>query len=216
MGPRTIGPRTATVSLGLLALGAAAFVVQSRTRAPAVERALPPSPAAAEHLRPAIVDPDLRPASRPEAALALARVFGPAVTLDAEPAVGDFNGDGSPDLAVAVRPRPGQAPALGDPLANWTVQDCDDRPAPHPVTPPVTGPRAPIAEAERLLAVIHGVGARGWRDDEARQAYLVRAGSGHLPDVRAARGPALAWARGRYACPAIAMAADARARPGTK
>jgi len=217
------GARTTTVAMGLLALGAGALTARSLARAPQVERPLPPPPAAVEHLRPPVVDADFRPASRGEAAIAAARVFGMAVVLTPdEAAVGDFNGDGSPDLAVPVRPRRGQAAAVADPLANWTVQDCEaSPPAPHPVLAPPS-PRPLISETEVLLAMIHGYGSKGWRDPEARQAYVVRTGIdggwraepqtarvSHVPagldvrDVLASRvrvGAAVFWRGGAYAC----------------
>ena len=219
-----IGARTTTVAMGLLAVSAGVLTARSLARAPALERPLPPPPATAEHLRPALLGADFSPASRAEAVLVGARVFGIAVVMTAEePAVGDFNGDGSPDLALAVRPGRGQAAFVADPLANWTVQDCEGTP-PLPHTPLAAPPTRPaMAAGEGLLAVIHGYGRKGWRDSEARQGYLVRTGidggwralarEGHavpvLPRSRGGRdvlvsparaGTVVFWRGGSYTC----------------
>ncbi|HVH85944.1 MAG TPA: hypothetical protein VM912_04415, partial [Terriglobales bacterium] len=37
-------------------------------------------------------------------------------------------------------------------------------------------PRAIVGANELLIAIIHGYGAEGWRNPQARQAYLVRNG----------------------------------------
>jgi hypothetical protein len=34
--------------------------------------------------------------------------------------------------------------------------------------------RPAVAKGEEVLAIIHGVGAKGWRDSDARQAYIVK------------------------------------------
>ena len=105
----------------------------------------------------------------------LDRVFDQTLTMDrvARPAfvAGDFNGDEVTDLAVAVRPRSGDAlPALNAELANWSVQD-----AAAPATLTLSQPEpVKVAAGDLLLAVVHGVGAGGWRDPQARQCYLVK------------------------------------------
>lgn len=97
---------------------------------------------------------------------AIQRVFGEAVTVDpGRVAAGDFNGDGSEDLAVAARAAPAMLDRLNDEVANWTLQDAS---APRP------GDRVTLAREEALLAVVHGYGPAGWRDPQARQSYLVR------------------------------------------
>jgi len=92
---------------------------------------------------------------------------------------GDFNGDGSPDLAVVVRPTSGQLAELNNEVANWIR--CDPQnvkpPVPQkhgriflqmPVPPPV------IEQRDLLLAVVHGYGTQGWRSPQARQTYLLK------------------------------------------
>ena len=92
--------------------------------------------------------------------------------------VGDFNGDSSTDLAVAVKPNPAKLSEVNATLANWTVQD------PHRsyvapkdksvvVLPPI-GKGERVKPGETLLVVIHGCGAEGWRDPLATQTYLLR------------------------------------------
>ena len=174
--------RVATLALAALALATGALVARAVGRAPRRERARPPSPAAVEHLRGPVVDADVRPPDMAEARAALTRAFGDAVETAGETATAlDLNEDGSPDLVVAVRAARGWEPAARDGLANWTVGECAGRGA-----------------GDRLLAIVHGVGPHGWRDPEARQAYLVRG----VPRVRAGAdvGATVHWTGARYAC----------------
>jgi hypothetical protein len=112
------------------------------------------------------------PPTAAEAAEALRRVFRGAVGLEVgEPPLGsDFNGDGAEDLVVVVRPAIGKLAEVNEPLANWTIQDA--------LEAEPSRARPPVAADERLLAVIHGYGAQGWRNPEARQSYLVRHAAG--------------------------------------
>jgi hypothetical protein len=129
-----------------------------------------------------------------EVTAALHRVFGSTVLPVQQNrwyAIGDFNGDGSTDVVALVRPSARQLPELNSQFANWTIQD-----AAHAFFPPanqrvITMPPKPPAQRvkanELLLAVIHGEGAKGWRDPQARQAYLVRnANAGPMQVVPAA------------------------------
>jgi hypothetical protein len=127
------------------------------------------------------------PATSAEVNAALHRIFADAVSATSQHsfATGDFNGDGSPDLAALVQPEESKLKSLNDPLANWTIQD-----ATHAFFPPADQrvvfmppkPTPPSAHAhEVLLAVIHGYGQNGWRNPQALQAYLVRhAGTGPI------------------------------------
>ncbi len=105
----------------------------------------------------------------------LDRVFEQTLAVDraTRPAfvAGDFNGDDVPDLAVAVRPRsPDAVPTLNAELTSWSVQD-----ATAPATLTMSKPEpVKVAAGDLLLAVVHGVGAGGWRDPQARQGYLVK------------------------------------------
>jgi hypothetical protein len=112
---------------------------------------------------------------------AVHRVFDDNLVLEqgATPTfiIGDFNGDQSEDLAVIVRAAPGRLAELNDRVANWSIQDADNFFVPptdsRAVRPPAIAP-ARLARGEQVLAIIHGYGAQGWRNSEARQAYLVK------------------------------------------
>ena len=177
--------RRTTSALGILAIAAGVVFSSALKRAPLVEQSLPPSPAAPEQLRPPVMNPDFSPPGAGEARTAVSRAFGNTVEMERDAAtVGDFNGDGSPDLAVDVRAAEAHAPEINDPLANWTVQDCEastDRRVAKALPSP-----APVHGRELLLAVVHGYGRRGWRDPAAQQAYLVK-GALDGPWVRTSR-----------------------------
>lgn len=165
--------RSTTPALALLAIAAGVVFSSALKRAPLVERPLPPSPAAPEQLRPPVVNADFSPPRAGEVTTVLYRAFGDVVEIERDAStVGDFNGDGSPDLAVDVRAVEAHAGEINDPVANWTVQDCEVSPDALAVeTPPSP---AMVRNHELLLAVVHGFGRRGWRDPASRQAYLVK------------------------------------------
>ncbi|HKX30566.1 MAG TPA: FG-GAP repeat protein [Blastocatellia bacterium] len=129
--------------------------------------------------------PTANPAPNPtEVRETIGRVYQQTVTLDAraEPQFmsGDFNGDGSPDLAVAVKPAPGKIEEINHELANWMLKDPRQPVSPilkiataHPAPEP-----AKAAPGESLLAIIHGYGRSGWRNPEARQSYLLKNAAG--------------------------------------
>ena len=136
--------------------------------------ALPPTPTPGP--------PDLRPPQPAEAQEAINRVYGQTVFVESSLPkyliAGDFNGDGSPDLGVVVRPAPGQLAQINHELANWIR--CD----PQKVKPPVPQRHGRILlqmveptvieQGDLLLAVIHGYGPQGWRNPQARQSYLLK------------------------------------------
>jgi hypothetical protein len=102
---------------------------------------------------------------------AVTRVFKNAATIDSthEPNffAGDFNGDGSPDIAVIVKPAPEKLAEMNQEFPPWILKDplsVANRPAPPPR----------IAASDVLLAIIHGYGPNGWRDDQATQTYLLK------------------------------------------
>ena len=220
--------RSRTLALAVMAIAAGLVLSRAFVRTPRVERPRPPSPAGPEQLRPAVVDADFSPPRAGEAVTVLDRAFGRAVEMEGEgAAVGDFNGDGSPDLAVGVRASEAHGAEINDPLANWTVQDCASSADPHLAKTPPSSPA--VGNREPLLAVVHGFGRRGWRDPEARQAYLVKGGPkgpwrrrsrDHYPgldgpearalgDVLAgpsSRGEIAYWTGARYVCRSAAAA----------
>jgi hypothetical protein len=125
-----------------------------------------------------------------EVANAIARVLGKSARVDQNhsPVVGDFNGDGSQDLAVVTKANDDALPEINNELSNWILED------PHAV--PVPGSKAAnqllkpkTVKAERndqLLAIIHGVGPEGWRNTEARQTFLLRNAAGVNATVQTA------------------------------
>ena len=133
-----------------------------------------------------------RPPEADEVIEALARVFNKTVSLDETRAasfvVGDFNGDGSEDLAVISKANESSLPEINNELANWILED--------PRTIPIPGSKAAnelqrpkpvkVEKTDSLLAIIHGVGPQGWRNREARQSYLLRNGAGTNILVRSA------------------------------
>jgi hypothetical protein len=117
------------------------------------------------------------PPTRAEAAAALARVYKKALVVDGAVLGGDFDGDGSPDLLAVVRPQRGALPTLNAELAHWIVQDATEWPRTS---------RPKIAAGDRLLAVLHGYGPQGWRDEAAQQTYLVTRAAGEGLEVQPA------------------------------
>ena len=180
--------RTARAALVILALAAMAFAFAAR-RGPQGSAEDRPQPGPAGEPTPASFGVKLPPPTEAELEGGLRRAFGEAVRPAAKPPrciVGDFNGDGAEDVAMPVWPAEGRLLELNDGLANWRVQDALAEDASR---------RAPSGNAERaweatvepgdlLLAVVHGFGPGGWRDDRARQCYLVRHATGAPLEAR--------------------------------
>jgi hypothetical protein len=131
-----------------------------------------------------VAPPKLLPPTKAQVKEAVSRVFGEALIAQVENAggtatfiVGDFNGDQSEDLAVIARPAPGKLDEVNNELSNWILQDADKAFIPVPTKSVVVPPhqaRPHVERGEQLLAIIHGVGPEGWRNPEARQAYIVK------------------------------------------
>ena len=133
-----------------------------------------------------------RPARADEVIAALARVFDKTASLDETHvpsfAIGDFNGDGSEDLAIVAKASENSLPEINNKLANWTLED--------PKVVPIPGTKAAdqlvrpkpvkVEKTDSLLAIIHGVGPLGWRNRDARQAFLLLNGAGTNILVRSA------------------------------
>lgn len=124
---------------------------------------------------------EAKPATNAEARASLERVYRRAVAVDeSRPdhfVTGDFNGDGSGDLAVAVKPSRDMLGEINSDFSNWIV--ADPRAAvPFDLnqkkqTPPPAGP-VKIEQSDALLAIVHGHGAEGWRSPQATQSYLLK------------------------------------------
>jgi hypothetical protein len=110
---------------------------------------------------------------------AMTRIFRDAVVPDAGGrrfVAGDFNGDGSQDLAVVGKPSPKALSEINSAVANWILED-----PLHPAEPSRSAtdrrgeerPSATVEPGDMLLAVIHGYGPGGWRNPDARQTYLM-------------------------------------------
>ena len=99
---------------------------------------------------------------------AIKRVFKDAAVIDTNynPSffTGDFNGDGSEDIAVVVKPV--KLDQMNQELPPWLVR--------RPRTNRVDPVRIPIEKNDTLLAVIHGFGANHWRDPEATQTFVLK------------------------------------------
>jgi hypothetical protein len=144
---------------------------------------LPPAP-------PPPASPAELPAPTPaEVRAAVARIYKDAVRVSTDRApgfvVGDFNGDRSQDIAVIVEPVKEKLDDLNSDVAAWIIRDPLAASLSVPVmavqpNPPARRPLITEGDAV-LLAVIHGYGAQGWRDAQARQTYLLKNAAGsHL------------------------------------
>jgi hypothetical protein len=134
-----------------------------------------PSPASS-----ATATAKLPPPTQAEVEAALHRIFGDdLIATDNSQSfiAGDFNGDQSEDLAVIARPAAGKLDDVNAELANWIIQDADKAfiaPPGKKVVVPPKQERPRVESGEQVLAIIHGFGPQGWRNPEARQAYIVK------------------------------------------
>jgi len=139
-----------------------------------------PSPA---QLPAANVPAKLPPPKPTEINDAVTRIFRKAATSDINSrqsfVVGDFNGDGSEDIAVVVKPDEASLSEINSEVANWTLEDPGNVAIPGPnARPAMAGKPVHAEKGNTLLAIIHGVGPQGWRNSEARQSYLLKNGAG--------------------------------------
>jgi hypothetical protein len=150
-----------------VALGVACCLGCGPERPPSGPREAEPTLDQAAQPEPAQFPPVPAPEAK-DVRACLARIFAGVVVADPSRGRwyldGDFNGDGSVDLAVAARPIAAGLAALNDPLANWIVED--------PRRP--RSPKTSLAASDALLAVVHGHGPDGWRNPDARQTYVLR------------------------------------------
>jgi hypothetical protein len=143
-----------------------------------------------------------------EVSAAIARIYKDAVQVNTARVpgfvVGDFNGDKSQDIAVIVEPVKEKLDDLNSDVAAWIIRDplAASLPAPVMAAQRDEPPRRPLITAGDvvLLAVIHGYGAQGWRDAQARQTYLLKNAAGSQLAV-APRRAALTAIKGTTAPP---------------
>jgi hypothetical protein len=190
--------RRRTNALGFsLVLLATAFLLPSCAKRSEEAKSVEPAPRVVSATEPvervlalASPTPTPTPASKPlappnptEIQETVARVFERAATPDTsrDPnfATGDFNGDGSEDLAVAVKASESSLETINSELANWILED------PRNISVQRTGvaqmpSHKPVraGKGDILLAIIHGVGPQGWRNPEAKQTFLLKNAAG--------------------------------------
>src|SRR5262249_10840374 len=112
---------------------------------------------------------------------ALRRVFGAqaaASPIGERDFVGaDLNGDGYEDLAVRIHASPAMVNEDSTGLANWMAEDPNAIRLPDPArrAQPLPPSSAPIhlRRGQEVLVILHGYGPQGWRNPEARQAYVL-------------------------------------------
>lgn len=135
-------------------------------------------PPAAEEPKP---EPTLKlpPPTAGEVRNAIARIYKNAVIVDTTRfIVGDFNGDGFQDIAAVVRPATGMLAELNNEVANWILEEPQKVVLPDPTKTVQQFPHRPeptrVEQVDILLAVLHGFGPTGWRDQRAMQTYLLK------------------------------------------
>ncbi len=157
----------------------------SRKSQPVVEEPLKPLPPAP---LPEAAPHDAKPAPpKPADVRAIVdRIFQTAVTVDAERPydymVGDFNGDGSQDIAMVVKPVESGLAEINSEVANWILEDPTKIPQPDPKkivqAPPAPPEPVYVHTNDTLLAILHGFGPEGWRSPQSRQVYLLKGAVG--------------------------------------
>jgi len=186
-----------TNALGFsLVLLAAAFLLPGCAERKAEVKSVEPAPRVESTIEPAArvlalasPTPTPTPASKPSAPpnpteirATVARVFEKAATPDVSLpqafAVGDFNGDGSEDLAVAVKADEGSLGDINNELANWSLEDPRSVPISSLSNRVPPNKRAHVEKGDTLLAIIHGIGPEGWRAADAKQTYVLKNGAG--------------------------------------
>ena len=157
----------------------------TQTPAPAAAQNSAATPPAQSPSPDASTTPTPKPPPVSEVNDKLARTFRGAVQIDERAAggalVGDFNGDGSEDIAVVVKPAADKLEEINSEVAVWTLGDAQKVVMPDPAKAVQKLPaaeRVRIQPGDVLLAVIHGYERAGWRNPEAQQAYLIRNASG--------------------------------------
>ena len=201
------------VLTGLFLLSCEKSSDQAKTSelSPRVESNVTPTPQTPQFMQP-IASPSATPLPAPppqldEVRSAMARVFAkvaePETTNAPAFVAGDFNGDGSTDLAVITKASAASLKEINNELANWLLEDPRSVPIPGTNAANRMAPPKPVhAEAgDTLLAIIHGVGAKGWRNPDAKQTFLLKNGAGSNMTVLAVKD--LVASKGRPKLPPL-------------
>jgi len=210
--------RTSAVVIGLIILSMSFLVSCERPSdqtkptelAPRVESSATPQAPQILQLtvsRSPATTPPAPPPQLDEARSAMGRVFAnlaePETTNAPAFVAGDFNGDGSTDLAVITKANAASLKQINSELANWLLEDPRSVPIPGTAAANRVAPPKPVhAEAgDVLLAIIHGVGPTGWRNPEAKQTFLLKNGAGSNMTVLAVKD--LAARKGKARLPPL-------------
>jgi hypothetical protein len=122
--------------------------------------------------------PKLPPPKAMEIHDVVRRVFKNAAQVDtshnAYYLVGDFNGDYSQDIAVVIKPVESKISEMNEDYPPWMLKD----PFQPNLPPQLRKEPLRVNANEDLLAVIHGYGAEGWRNEQATQTYLLKGAVG--------------------------------------
>jgi hypothetical protein len=158
-----------TLISSLLIVPALMFCACSSTSKRPVAEAPPPAYQATPESTPVQLAQSLIAAPKEsEVQSAVKRIFKDAAVVDTNynPSFlsGDFNGDGSQDLAVILKPV--KLDLMNQNLPPWLVR--------KPRTNRVDPIRLRIEKDETILAVIHGYGANHWRDPDATQTFVLK------------------------------------------
>ena len=153
--------RTLSIVLVCVFLAACSSGRQAVVEAPPVPKPSPVEPAAPK------IDVAVAP-KLPEVQDAVKRVFKNAAMLhpsyNPNFLAGDFNGDGSEDIAVVLKPV--YVSEMNQEYPPWLVRDPKLEASPRQALR--------IAKDEVLLAVIHGFGTNDWRDPQATQTFVLK------------------------------------------
>jgi hypothetical protein len=201
------------VCLLLIAMACLLSSSCAKTPAPRLEeKPLPPATVPTADAAEVKRAPELLAAKPAEVEQAIERVFKGAVTIETSRTpyfvVGDFNGDFSQDLAVAVRPARSKLLEINDELAPWILVDPvqTSKPAPKGAYPEshaekIKRQRVVIDDGDHLLAVIHGFQSKGWRDSQATQTYVLKDAAGAKMEPQAPKQ--IVWAGNKNKLPRI-------------
>lgn len=163
------------IKIGLVVIVAISALVSCASRDSTKSREAPPPSAAASPSQQLSQAP---PPKLGDVKEAVKRVFKESAVVDSSrdpnSLDGDFNGDGSPDIAVIIKPAPGKLSQLNQEFPSWILRD--PFVSAQPGMPPLR-----IVSTDVLLAVIHGYGPNGWRDPQATQTYLLKNAVGSDP-----------------------------------